>query len=360
MKKLSWQLEDWLSRRNDRLAHKAICRANHQRHKKKPLRPGRKTATFTVPRLLVAEKIEQRQAILDVVVRMRTALKSKGTRVKLDFSRVHKLFPGGTLILLAALEQLTTKYPGRIFARCPPQSMSAQLLRHFELADKLGISPRYSRPESRSVLDWRYLTGTQADGEKVKALLDDYRQTVQAEIPDDLFTVLTEGLTNVRHHAYPDDSLVPVPDRRWWIFSRYVAPIENHPGSLYIAIYDLGVGIPSTMRNKLNKKEVVIDFIDKTAEAFALSNGLLDKQLLQAAIEHKRSQTGQPNRGKGLPDMREFVRSTANGRLYIISGKAQYSCLADADHGLTNGFSGHFPGTLLLWSLPLKAKELIQ
>lgn len=317
-----------------------------------------RVCVLTVPRLLIAEKLEQRLQILNVISQVRERLAGGGYRVKLDFSKVEKIFPGGMLVLLSAMERLASRYPGRISARCPPNSLAAQLLNHFGLANTLGVNPRMSRPRASSVVDWSYLTGTQAAGEEVKELLDKYRRSTDAEIPEGLFAVLTEGLTNVRHHAYTDDTDLPAELRKWWLFARYAEPKSREHGSLFIAIYDMGAGIPATMRNKLQKKEVVIDWIDKATELAAIGDGTaLDKRLLQVAVDHRRSQTGQPHRGNGLPEMREFIAATDEGRLHIVSGRAQYSFLSGKNDGHSDGFKQKFPGTLLLWSLPLKAKE---
>lgn len=110
------------------------------------------------PKLLIAEKYEQRQQILDVLSNIERRLQSGSYRVKLDFSRVEKIFPGGKLILLAALQSMAKRHPVRISAHCPPYSLAAQLLNHFGLSSALRISPSLSRLKDPSVIDWSHLT----------------------------------------------------------------------------------------------------------------------------------------------------------------------------------------------------------
>lgn len=360
MRRIPLHTKVWLDRKNYRNQQRQAWTASVQRHRKAGPSATMQTVVLTVPANLTAENPTHRAQILDLIRQMAASLSTGKVRVKLDFSRVEKLYPGGMLVLLGALELLIEGYPGRLAARCPPHSLAGQLLRHFKIADSLGVSPAFSRPTHESVVEWRYLTGTQAAGAEVKQLLDEYRNTCDADIPPQLFSVLTEGLTNVRHHAYPknpDEGISPK-FRRWWLFARYVAPRGTTPGNLYIAIYDIGFGIPATMRTKLERGEVVLDVIEKTAEWLEQTPGnRLDQTLLKAAVEHQRSQTGQAHRGRGLPEMREFIDTAPGARLYIVSGKAQYSFVKDRGDGYTNGFDRHFPGTLLLWSLPLKAKE---
>ncbi|MDP3230732.1 MAG: hypothetical protein Q8N13_22550 [Acidovorax sp.] len=311
-----------------------------------------------VPNLLIAEKAEQRQQILSVISQIEHRLRSGRHRVKLDFSLVKKIFPGGMLLLLAALSQLADTYSGRISARCPPNSLAAQLLNHFGLAKKLKVNLRLSRPTHNSVLAWSFLTGTQAAGEQVTALLNRYREGTNAAIPEGLFAVLTEGLTNVRQHAYKGLAHIPESWRKWWLFARYEEPKLGADGSLYIAIYDIGEGIPVTMRNKLKRNEIVVDLLDKGGKHLSLSDGvMLDKKLMFEAVEHRRSQTGEGHRGNGLPEMKDFAASNQGGRLHIISGRVQYSIVRGSSEGQVHGHRDELPGTLLLWGLPLMAKE---
>ena len=202
------------------------------------------------------------------------------------------------------------------------------------------------------------MCGTRADGMQVKQLLDQYRDNTEAELPEELFLVLTEGLINVGHHAYPIGCEIEAKHRKWWLFARFIEPVADRAGSIFIAIYDMGVGIPSTLNSKLKAGEMVMNALDKTTELAGLSEGTwLDQRLLRTAIENPRTQTGQAPRGKGLPEMREFAASTDGGRLHIVSGQAQYSMYGGKPDGQVQGFDEKFPGTLLLWNLPLKVKE---
>lgn len=358
MKILSSKCYAWLVRRVQRLGKQQRKIAKRRTAGTTDGRTTRKLCVLTVPETLTAEKLEARQKILDVIRQIDRRLEEPQWRIKLDFSRVKRIFPGGMLILLSALRRQTDRHPRRILARCPPQSLSAQLLSHFGIANALGVKSHLSRPQHNSVIGWQHLSGTQADGPQVKQLLDQYRDTTQAELPDELFLILTEGLINVGHHAYPVDCLIEGKHRKWWLFARLDEPAADRTGSIFIAIYDMGVGIPSTLKSKLKAGEIVLNVLDKTTELIGLSEGtLLDQTLLKTAIEKPRTQTGESHRGKGLPEMREFAGSTDGGRLHIVSGQAQYSMLGGRPGGQVQGFDEKFPGTLLLWNLPLKVKE---
>lgn len=357
MKKLAGKRLVWLNRQVQAKARAQRKAAGQLRNRWGSRRLRRQTCIIGIPAILTAEKQENRLKILDAIQQIDDRMTVGGWRVKLDFSHVRKIFPGGMLLLLAALQQRAQHHPGKIFARCPPNSMAAQLLNHFGLADALGVPQ--CQPTAHSVVSWRHLTGKVADGAELKQLLDHYRSTTQAQIPEGLFAVLSEGLTNVRQHAYTATCCTPEGWQRWWLFARCEEPVGTQHGNLYIAIYDMGVGIPLTLRQKLERKEIVVDWWDQTLQAMRLSEGTrLDQHLLKAAVEHHRSQTGQPHRGNGLPEMREFAAQTEGGRLHIVSGHAQYSLLGGKNDGQVMRFEQKFPGTLLLWSLPLMVKEM--
>ena len=255
MKKISPDLASWLLHRNQaqaakrqRLAGLAKSQASSGKRNRST---GWRTAVIRIPELLAAEDHEKRGALYKIVQSVVHALEHPYTVVRLDFTKTQKLYPGGTLVLLAYLELLLQEHPGRIRARCFPKSLAAQLLRHFGLADRLGINVADSQPTDDSVVNWRYLTGTGADGEKIADLLQSYKELTSVDPPEGLYDVLSEALINVRHHAYPEASNVPEAMRRWWLFARFNEPKNNRPGNLYIAIYDIGVGIQNSLRVRL-------------------------------------------------------------------------------------------------------------
>jgi hypothetical protein len=237
--------------------------------------------------------------------------------------------------------------------------MAAQLMHHFGVAERLGINLSTSTPNHEAVVNWDYKTGTQADGSAISEMIAGYRKFPHAEIPDGLYDVLTEALTNVRHHAYPSSDSTPEELRRWWIFSRYVEPENDNPGVLFIAVYDLGVGIQNSMRSKLRKGEIALEATDELLgwSGWKGSKKKLERLLLERAVEHNRSRTGLSFRGNGLPEMKDFVLHTTTGRLYIVSGHGQYSCVAVNGSSACVGCDDQMPGTLILWSIPLQHRE---
>lgn len=349
-----WLKRRWRSNSRFALWHANVTKRRQRTNKMmgRPTFVRLKTSIYKVPAHLMAERYENRSKIIDILRSALSVLESSQGKVRFDFSQVRRCYPGGMLMLIAFLELLVGFFPTRVSARCPPGSMSGQLLNHFGLGAKLGVSNTACAPKHESVVNWHYVTGTKLDGTKISELLRKYKQLAGAELPEGLYDVLGEALTNVHHHAYPEGANTPDALRRWWLFSRYDEPKEDEPGNLYIAVYDIGKGIQNTMKAKLQTGEMVLNLGSNLAELMGGSWKTLDRRLLEKAVDHERSSTGLANRGKGLPEMREFIRSNESGLLNIISGFSQYSS------NIKNGtpvvsWPSEILGTLILWSIPL-------
>lgn len=320
-----------------------------------------KVAVLPLPKHLIVEQDRYRAALRGMLDQAFEILQATRSKVVFNFSQVERIFPGGMLVFLAHLQQMHLMYPGRVDVKAPPNSVAGQLIEHFRVFGMLGGRSSGIVPNHKSVIDWRYITGIGADGAQISELLDSYRAQIKAKIPDGLYDVLAEAFTNVRQHAFNDGGVSFEALKRWWLFSKYVAPDRFTNGNLYIAIYDMGVGIQTSMRSRLRRDEVIRERADDAVRRWMIEGKArqLDSVLLRRAVENERSATGLKNRGLGLPEMREFVQKTNGGRLYILSGQAQYSHIEEEGAGQVVGCNNGFPGTLILWSLPLGNKDEI-
>lgn len=317
----------------------------------------RPTVVLQLPSVINAEKDDKRASILNIVDSTLAGL-SRDRSIKLDFSRVIHIFPGGMLILLAFLERLLASYPGRIRASCRPGSMSAQLLHHFGYGTALKVPLARNQPCHASVINWRHATGCEAEGHKVQEQIDHFERQVGHAMPEGLYDVLTEAMINTRHHAYQGME-VPEDMRRWWMFSSCREPDCDLPGNLYIGLYDMGVGIPEKLRRKLvGVAEHVKAGINRLMANFGQRDFTdQDCQLLGLAIDENRSSTGLTFRGLGLPEMKEFASKTPGGRMTIISGHGLYRFHSGWDTPKVTRCDPPLSGTLILWNLPLTWTE---
>lgn len=305
-----------------------------------------------MPEFMAAEDPAKRAEIWKCMSKGLVDLEA-GNTVSFDFTKTKIVFPGGMLIFIAWVELLIEAFPNRVSVIAHPSSLVAQLFEHVGYAKKLRVlCPAVKHP---SVLNWEFLTGAFADGESISKLLRSYKETSDTDAPEGLYDVLTEALTNVRHHAYTTEVEIPESMQRWWLFSRYDPPSQGKAGKQFIAIYDIGVGIQNSLKQKLTAGEVVRGIASDVLETLKLSTNDLERVLLKKAVEQDRSVTGEDNRGKGLPEMLEFLKKTEEGRLYIVSGHAQYACFAKDAEGVAYFCNTVVPGTLLLWSIQIGA-----
>ena len=79
-----------------------------------------------------------------------------------------------------------------------------------------------------------------------------------------------------------------------------------------------------------------------------------DGLIIKAAIEEGSTRTGALNRGKGLHQMVEFIKTVDGGYLSIYSNRGVYSITDRIESHRT--YSESIFGTLIQWSIPLSEK----
>lgn len=126
------------------------------------------------------------------------------------------------------------------------------------------------------------------------------------KLPNRLSTAIDEGLLNVLHHAYNDDTH-PFMRSRWWACAQVVED-ENKQKHLQCIILDRGVGVASSISkgypDKLNMN------VDSAAIQFAMEEGI--------------TSTGKDGRGQGSEDMKHPIElSCENDFLCISSHKGE-------------------------------------
>ncbi|MGY6481990.1 hypothetical protein [Vibrio parahaemolyticus] len=185
---------------------------------------------------------------------------------------------------------------------------------------------------------------------KTKELKNDLIKIVGNDINKWTFlhTGLGEAITNVSHHAYPDNCETRIPKKQWFLTGSFHEPTRT----LKVAFYDQGIGIPKTLpASKI--KEKVAKFLAKSG--YSALEKKRDEIQLKAAVEIDRTKTGKNDRGKGLQDLLEFIRQRKSGRLSILSnsGHYTYSINEGKKQALPSHLSRPILGTLIIWSVVL-------
>ncbi|MCJ8138578.1 hypothetical protein [Falsirhodobacter halotolerans] len=170
-----------------------------------------------------------------------------------------------------------------------------------------------------------------------------------------LFEGLTEAVINSIEHAYVDTaarsgdmrdgntvSTYPTAGSRWWATSCY-DPVSK---SLRFFVYDQGVGIAATLDREEGWRRRISEMIVKLGSSPSKS----DAQDIEAAFEIGRTRTGLDERGKGLDQMRDVVRSARGGYMRVLSGKGDVELTETECRKFY--LPSHTGGTLIEWNLP--------
>ena len=279
----------------------------------------------------------------------------KKIKIRLDFSLTKKMRPEGTLWFYANIDRFIVGKKADIRCSNPPDDIVRQVLNHlgffgfFERTDKKLVS-------HKTVIHWINATGRSVNGEK----LYEFKQFDNPET-DNLYNALIEAVSNTIGHAYPVD----YSDKRWWAFAQDSRMKEDDSeDTLFVCIADTGVGIPYTMRSEPENWEIALNFLDRLAR-WLTNQGLYipsplynkDGHLIQAAFQIGRSRTKRPERGKGLPQMKDILDENEQGSLSIHSGSGYYSYNAHDGTEIVNSEYTFLPGTVITWILNIPRKQ---
>lgn len=222
----------------------------------------------------------------------------------------------------------------------------------FDLFDNKPRKPILVNQNSPDLDFVRYVTGTCGDSDDAKAKKKKLKKEIIGLVGDnvDKWTILHSGLseavTNVTHHAYPEGDKCD--DQSWYLTGSY----NKQTKEMKIAFFDQGVGIPNSLPAS--------DIWEKVLSYFSKLNLPKVEQkkhakLLEAAVSIDRTSTGQNDRGKGLQDLLEFIRERQEGYLSIISYHGLYKCWIENGKEYSKTVSMNRPlyGTLIIWSVKL-------
>lgn len=298
----------------------------------------RKPLIVKAPKYFLLASDTQREDVLNFIREVDTTL-SLGYPVILDFSFTEKLHPCGTLYFLANVDILLSTYPGMIRASRPKDTVVEQLFQHVGLSERLGRKSKVAIT-AENVVNWHYATGTDASTSAFKSLLMQHGEAMGGLITRSaLYDCMSEAVTNTKKHAYPYNEENPLP--QWWMFS------QANDEILEVVICDLGIGIPKS----LLKKPEMRDYFRKLLMVGRPSSH--DKELIKVATSTSRSSTGLAYRGKGLPQMLEFIKEGSTGGFRAQSGYGVYSYDAIARKDRAKTFKRPIKGTLIQWTLQL-------
>lgn len=161
-----------------------------------------------------------------------------------------------------------------------------------------------------------------------------------------LHSGVTEAITNVTHHAYPESMRFSDEEKKWYLGGGY----DNKTKELKIVFYDQGIGIPRSLPTSK-----VWERILEVLSNFSVAERKRDEVMLRAAMELTRTSTGESDRGRGLADLLEFIKQRGQGYLSVISLRGLYRFEIDRNQSSTKSarFKSPLLGTLIIWRVSL-------
>ena len=271
----------------------------------------------------------------------------------IDFSEVKKIYVSATIALYSVIEELRAKKPGIKIYFNYKRKDKKHVRDVFEntgleeLARGTAQSSKKNTPLKITSIDAALseleIHSTHAF-EIIKSIDDKFfHEKMNKKQKGSLSRGIAEALLNVTDHAYDerdDEGL-----KKYWITA------INLYDYLHIAIYDRGIGIPQSIRRK-------VEFL----KWFSKDDKIKDSDLIAKAVQKddedyisrfRHKDKGKTNRGKGLKNISKVMKNfNMEAKLVIISGRGCYSELSDGREKREE-LDVSLQGTLIQWSMKL-------
>ncbi|MCI1005193.1 hypothetical protein [Herbaspirillum sp. C7C8] len=286
----------------------------------------------------------ERSEFLKAMSLLRHKVGKLAENITLDFSHTEKLYADGMLLFWAELKRLIKHVQGKVDISLvlPNNRKVAQVLKQIGILDLLGVKANVI-PEDHDVINWRAATGNLVQGDQYEVILKEYDGEIAEYLQDNLYTGITEAMTNVSNHAYDlprEDGLGICHQKTWWMFS------HQKDGYLSVAFCDLGAGIPRTLPVK--RKSVWNRIMRKGIK--------YDSDIIKFAVKDSVSRTRKKHRGKGLRQIMDVIRGLPDAEAVVYSNKGRYgTSWGGRPH--QRDYRDSILGTLIFWKIPLPRKE---
>ncbi len=204
-----------------------------------------------------------------------------------------------------------------------------------------------------TALSGRNANGLDMASEEIEGLLNFlYNSGSRASnLLPDINTAISEAMINVSRHAYPEDFVVSSAYdtvEQWWMTAR----AEHSSQQLTIVVYDQGSTIPGTLPYRSWFKTVVQDAMRVIIPDFIHDESYraLDHEYINHSMKKGKTQTGEPGRGLGLPQMQALIDLCDAGTLTVVSRAGLYKY--DKASGVTKrALDTEIEGTLVEWNI---------
>ena len=287
--------------------------------------------------------------LTNMLTLLRNATLVRGVSAMLHFEDVVRIDPAAAIVLLAEIHRIRNlRGVDSVLGTYPRLRTVYDHLVEMGFYRLLSVSELDNIPapeaSSRRPVFLRFITGNRVDATLVDSfvsVLEKHIFTMNEKARGRLVAAVVEAMANTLDHAHP----TPVPGmtmtNRWWMTSW----VDLAAQEVTIMLFDQGVGIPVTLEPTAYEsiRAALIGFV--TLRGIAASP--LDGEMILAATEFHRSSTGQPGRGKGFKNMKQFVDICTDGELRVLSNRGRYSYVAGRNE--CGDMINSIGGTLVEW-----------
>jgi hypothetical protein len=261
-----------------------------------------------------------RHGYLDKVIpALRRIVNYRGKRVYLDFSEVEDITEGTFMVLLAQVEKAFEEKNKEVY-------MFKKLPQSRKVLSLLGKPKKVKHQNIRITNDVLpgTLTNQKLDTDFIDELVSELKKIGLTTYYRPFYDFLVEVIGNAIEHGIQKKKI------NWWLL-RYRTPYKR--GMTYVFV-DMGMGIIKSYKNSGLLRRYTFKDVKKIP--------------LDALYGRLGSSTKEPNRGRGLPQIREiiekgyisdFVLITNNVSLRYVNGKFEVSK------------NPNFVGTFFSWTI---------
>ena len=276
--------------------------------------------------------------------------KEKPKLKKLNFEKIKYINSSSALMLAAEIDVWNSKVGNNLQANHDTWNEEIKvLLCEIGFFELLGMTPPIKNQEvNNNTTFLKFISGHKSEGEKAKELREKIEAVIGKELAEKtyLFEGLSEAFTNTTQHAYNKNSNKY---DKWWITAAY----KKDERKLVVSMYDRGKSIPNTI-HKYSKWNEIKTYLKVD---LLKSHSHLIKAAMEASYSSNmqtRTQTQQSNRGKGLKQFLDFIKTS--GHLTIISGNGYCVFKVKNDKLISDAkkrLKYPLKGTLIEWTINL-------
>lgn len=172
----------------------------------------------------------------------------------------------------------------------------------------------------------------------------------------DVNSVVSEAMINVSRHAYPKDFVEESPYDtvgQWWM----TAQADRQNQTLTVVVYDQGATIPGTLPSKQWYRNYVQSIMRHFRPDFDYKRDAehlrtRDAHFINHSMKKGKTQTNDPERGLGLPQMQSLIDQCDDGSLTIVSRAGLYK-YSKGNSVTKRALPLDLEGTLVEWHITL-------